>query len=58
MYIKLIFLSEFFFFFFGLFVSLGLNPWHMEVPRLEGPVGAVAAGLCQGLSNAEFELHL
>ena len=27
------------------FVCLGLHPWHMEVPRLEGLNGAVAAGL-------------
>ena len=43
----------FFFFFF-----LGLHPQHVEVPRLGGLIGAVAAGLCHTHSNARSKPHL
>ena len=43
----------FFFFFLGL-----LHPWHMEVPRLGGPIRATAAGLCHSHDNARSKLHL
>ena len=37
------------FFFFGF---LGLHPWHMEVPRLGGQIGAAAASLPHSHINA------
>ena len=51
----------FLFFVFCLFVFLpflGPLPWCMEVPRLGGQIGAVAAGLCQSHSNAGSNLRL
>ena len=33
-HIGIFFWYKFFFSFFGLFVFLGLHPWHMKVPRL------------------------
>ena len=43
---------------FYFFVFLGLHLWHMEVPRLGGLMGAVAASLRQSHSNMRSELHL
>ena len=43
---------------FCLFVFVGPHPRQMEVPRLRGPVGAVADGLHHGHSSAGSELHL
>ena len=37
---------------------LGPHPWHMEVPRLGGLIGAEATSLHQSHSNARSELHL
>ena len=51
-------LDQRFFVSFCLFVLLGLHPRHMEVPRLRGLIGAVAAGLRQGHSNVGSELRL
>ena len=34
-----------FYFYFTFSVFLGPHLWHIEVPRLGGPTGAVAAGL-------------
>ena len=50
---KVIFGLNFFFFFFFLSLCLfrGHTPWHMEVPRLGGLIGAIAAGLRQSHSN-------
>ena len=50
-------------FFLSLFIYLFLSfsephPWHMEVPRLGGPLGAVAAGLRHNHSNAGSKLRL
>ena len=39
-------------FIYFIFVFLGLNPRHMEVPRLGGLTGVVAAGLPHSHSNA------
>ena len=36
---------------------LGPHPWHIEV-LARGPIGAVAASLCQSHSSGGFELHL
>ena len=47
-----------FFSFFGLFVSLGPHPQHMEVPGDTGCIGATAAGLHDSDSNAGSELCL
>ena len=44
-----------FFFFFCLLVFLGPHPRHMEVPRLRGLIGAVAASLHHSHSNAGSE---
>ena len=37
------------------FSFLGLCLGHMEVPRLGGPIDAVATGLCHSHSNARSE---
>ena len=41
------FISSFFYF------RWGVHPWHMEVPRLGGQMGAVAAYLHHSHSNVE-----
>ena len=51
-FILTLLLTLFLFFFFWPY------PWHMEVPRLEGSIGATAACLCHSHSNAGSELHL
>ena len=43
---------------FCLSLFLEPRPWHMEVPRPRGPVGAVASSLCQGQSNSGSEPRL
>ena len=48
----------FLFFFFLSFVFFGLHLWHVEVPRLGGPIRATAAGLCHNHSNARSKLRL
>ena len=48
----------FFLFFFCLFVLLGPHPWHVEVPRLGGLIGATAASLCQSHSNDRSKPNL
>ena len=40
------------------FCFLGPHLQHMEVPGLEGLIGATAAGLCHGHSNAGSEPHM
>ena len=73
-YFSFLFFSFFFFFFriitpptfplqcflllFFVFVFLGPHPWHMEVPRLGGLIGAVAAGHSHNHSSAGSEPHL
>ena len=50
-----------FYLFIYLFIYLSfLGPllWHMEIPRLGGLIGAVAASLCQSHSSTESEPHL
>ena len=46
--------------FFCLFVFafLGPHPWHLEVPKAGGRIGATAVGLHQNHSNAGSEPHL
>ena len=51
-------LFSFFLFLFCLFDFLGLYLRHMEVPRLEGLIGAIGASLHHSYSNARSELHL
>ena len=48
----------FIFLFFVFLPFLGPLLWHMEVPRLGGPIGAVAVSLRQSQSNAGSELRL
>ena len=48
-------LSRSLFFFFLSF--LGLLPWYMEVPRLGGLIGAVAAGLHHSNTGSEPRLR-
>ena len=57
---ELLSLTRSYLFFVCLFVSsfLGPHPQHMEVPRLGGLIGAVAASLHQSHSNAGSEPHL
>ena len=43
---------------FSFFWGGGLYQWHMEIPRLGGPIGVTAVNLCHGHSNARSELHL
>ena len=50
--------SIFFFFFFFFFFFVGPHWQHMEIPRLGGPIGAVATILHHSHSNAGCELHL
>ena len=50
--------SDLAFFFFVFLPFLGLLPWHMEVSRARGLIGAVATGLPQSHSNAGSELRL
>ena len=45
-------------FFFLSFVLLGPHPRHMEVPRLEGPIGATTASLHHSHSNVRSEQSL
>ena len=45
-------------FYFLFFVFLGLLQWHMEIPRLGGLIGAVAASLHHSHSNVGSELRL
>ena len=45
----------FFFWLLAFLPFLGLHPWHMEVPRLGGLIGAVAAGLHHSHSNSGSE---
>ena len=52
----LLFIFLFLFFVFLLFLGPLLQ--HMEVPRLGGPIGAIATGLRQSHSNAGDEPHL
>ena len=40
------------------FSFLGPHPWHMEIPRLGGPIRAAAAGLHHSHSNLGSQLHL
>ena len=47
-----------FYFCFLSFVFFGPHPWHMEVPRLGGQIGATAAGLHHSHSNSRSEPHL
>ena len=54
--ITLHFLLLLFFFFF--FVFLGLHWRHIEIPRLGGRIGAVAAGLYHSHSNSESKPHV
>ena len=42
---------DFYILFFFFLSFLGLNLWHMEVPRLGGQIGAAAASLCHSHSN-------
>ena len=44
-------------FFFVFLPFLGPLLRHMEVPRLRGPIGAIAAGLYQSHSNVGSEPH-
>ena len=48
--------TGFFVYLFVCFVFLGAHPWHMDVPRLEGPMGTTAASPYH--SNAGSEPHL
>ena len=43
---------------FYLFIFFQAALRHMEVPRLRGQIGAIAAGLHHSHSNAESELSL
>ena len=47
-----------FIYFLSFLPFLGPLPWHMEVPRLGGPVRAIAAGLHQSHSNVGSEPRL
>ena len=40
------------------FFSLGLYPWQMEVPRLGGRIGAIAASLYHSHGNVGSKPHL
>ena len=46
------------FYFIVFLVFIGLHPRHMEVTRLGGRIGAVAAGLHHSHSNARMEPRL
>ena len=54
----LLFYFILFYFIFLSFVFLGPHPWHMEVPRLGGLIGAVATGLSWSHSNARSKPYL
>ena len=47
-----------FLFYLFIFVFLGLSLWHMEVPKVEFWIRAVAASFCHSHSNTASELSL
>ena len=58
MYFILFYFILFYFYFIVFLVFIGLHLRHMEVTRLGGRIGAVAAGLHHSHSNARMEPHL